>query len=267
MSGKPELDTAYRPWPLPSAPWILAQAWNDLLFAHWPVPAECLRALVPAPLVLEERDGAAWVGVTPFRLTDFRLRWLPLVGRLAAFAELNVRTYVRLEDRPGVFFFSLDASSGTAVRGARAFYRLPYFRAAMSIARDADWFRCRCRRLEGAPATFEGRYRPVGEAVIARPGTIEHFLTERYCLYAVTRRGRVLRAEIHHAPWALRAAEAEIGINTMALASGIALPDPLRPPLVHFAHRQETLVWAPTRAGASPGAGNRGRPARARRVE
>jgi uncharacterized protein YqjF (DUF2071 family) len=237
-----EQDTAHRPWPLPSAPWIMFQSWRELLLAHWPVPIEALRPLVPSELVLEEFNGSAWVGITPFRLTDLHPRYLPALPGLSEFPEMNLRTYVRVGDKPGVYFFSLDAASRLAVLGARASYRLPYHYAEMRIASRDGWIHYRSRRT-GEDAEFVGRYRPTGPVFQASPGTLEHFLIERYALYVVLRSGTILRGDIHHHPWPVQAAEATIERNTVAAAAGITLPD--RPPVLHFAQRQDTLIWPP----------------------
>jgi uncharacterized protein YqjF (DUF2071 family) len=218
------------------------QGWKDLLFAHWRVPVESLRGRVPAPLVLDLFDGEAWVAVTPFLMTDVHARGLPALPGMSEFPELNFRTYVRLRDRPGVFFFSLDADSTAAVTGARLFYRLPYHSAEMRLIRQGDWIHYQSRRRD-ANAEFVGRYRPEGEVFEPAEGTLEHFLTERYALYAVLRNGQALRAEIHHPPWRLRAAEAEFERNTIGEASGIVLSQ--KPALLHYSQLQETLVWPP----------------------
>ena len=254
--------TAHRPWPLPAGRWVLAQSWHDLLFAHWPVPANDLRPLVPGCLDLDTRDGSAWVGVVPFRMSGVRPRGLPPLPGLSRFPELNVRTYVRgvsggEGDRPGVFFFSLDAANPVAVAVARTFFHLPYFRAEMSCdPAPGEGVRYRSRRTHrGAPpAEFRGTYAPAGEVSPAKPGTLEHFLIERYCLYAVEKRSggpdRVRRTEIHHEPWPLRPAAAEIEVETVAASMGIPIPN--RPPLLHFARRIDVLVW-PSRRPAGSG--------------
>lgn len=233
--------SAHRPWPMPAGPWVMFQSWQQLLFAHWPMDAAALRPHVPPPLVIDQHEGHAWLGITPFQLTSLRARGLPAMPVASRFPELNVRTYVKLGDRPGVFFFSLDAGSRLAVAGARALYSLPYFHADMSIERHGDWLHYRSERYERA--SFEARYRPVGSESVPEPGSLESFLVERYALYAVPRPNRAYRSDIHHAPWRIRPAEAEIGRNTMAAAAGIELPD--RTPLLHYAERQDTLVWLP----------------------
>lgn len=234
--------TAHRPWPLPADPWLMFQSWQNLLFAHWPLPAAQLRPLIPPQLELETFDGTAWIGLTPFLLADLHPRLLPPLPGLSTFPEMNLRTYVRVRERPGIFFFSLDAASRFAVIAARTFYRLPYHFAEMSIQRNGDEFRYHSRRVENG-AAFEGRYRPTGDPAVAPRESIEAFLVERYALYTVLRSGRVLRGDIHHLPWPLQTAEADIEHVSVPAAHGIQLPDV--PPLLHFAGRLDTLIWAP----------------------
>jgi len=223
----------------------MAQTWHDLLFAHWPVEPEALRSLVPAQLPLDVFDGHCWVGVVPFHMSGIHSRGLPPLPGLSRFPELNVRTYVTLDGKPGVFFFSLDAASLLAVWTARALYRLPYFHAQMSAEPDDDGIRYESRRQRGN-AVFRGRYRPRSEVHLREKGSLEHWLSERYCLYTV-HAGRVFRAEVHHQPWPLQDAEAEIEANSVAGAAGIVLPHCA--PLLHFARRLVVLIWPLRRIG------------------
>ena len=237
--------TAHRPWPLPAGPWIMAQSWHDLLFAHWPVDAAIVRPHIPASLKIDTWDGAAWVGIVPFRMSGVRLRGMPALPWLSAFPELNVRTYVTAGEKPGVWFFSLDAGNPLAVVIARAWFHLPYFRASMVCASQDGWIRYYSRRTHTrAPsAVLECRYQPAASPFEPMPHTIEHFLTERYCLYAAAGAGRIYRGEIHHPPWQLQAAVAEFDSNTMAEAAGITLA--AQSPLLHFAKRQDMVAWPP----------------------
>lgn len=233
-------------------PWVMAQTWHDLLFAHWPVAEDVLRPFIPPTLAIDTYDGVAWIGVVPFRMTGVRPRSLWSVHGLSAFPELNVRTYVRPRDphwgRPGVWFFSLDAANPIAVAIARRMFHLPYFRARMSATRNGDTIAYRSRRAHGgAPeATFEGQYAPVGDAAAARPGSLEDWLTSRYCLYTQDRRARLLRCDINHVPWPLQPAEAHIDANTMTAPYGIDLP-PVAPSLL-FSRRLDVVVWRLRRA-------------------
>jgi len=238
--------TARRPWPLPRGPWIMKQEWHDLLFAHWAVPADVVRPLIPRALEIDTFGGRAWLGVVPFRMSGVRMRGMPAIPGFSRFAELNVRTYAVRDGKPGVWFFSLDAANPVAVWGARRFFQLPYFLAAMSCAENAGWIRYENHRKDrrGSAASLRARYRAVGEIFHAQPGSIEHFLAERYCLYTADEKGRIIRCEIHHPPWALQLAEAELQENTMAAAAGITIAD-LKPELLHFSRHQEVVVWAP----------------------
>lgn len=227
----------HRPWPLAAGGWAQAQTWEDLLFAHWTVPVEALRAHLPDELEVDTFDGEAYLGLTPFRVTNLRLRGLPPLPLFSSFLELNCRTCVSEGgEKPGIWFFSLDASSRLAVEGARRLYELPYFQARMSGPP-----RFRSERV-GAERehVLECSYRPTGEPAPARPGTLEHFLAERYCLYTVDDGGALHSADIHHPPWPLQGANAELGRNTVP-------PDGLEvegEPHLMFSARQDVLIWA-----------------------
>lgn len=240
-------DTAHRPWPLPDSPWLMTQTWHNLLFAHWPVDARALRALLPSGLALDLYDGQAWVGIVPFQMTNVAPRGIPNIPFVSSFPELNVRTYVTVGGKPGVYFFSLDAGSSVAAAAARLLVGLPYFTADMRVevngAEVRYWSR-RDTRMEGA-AEFRARYWPVGPVEPPREGTLAGFLTERYCLYRVDESFHVQRLEIHHPRWPLQVAAGEIECNTIAAAAGIRLPS--MAPLLHYAARQDVVAWAPYR--------------------
>ncbi|MHC4449523.1 MAG: YqjF family protein [Planctomycetota bacterium] len=216
----------------------MVQRWREVLFLHWPVDASELRALIPRPLELDTFEGQAWLGIVPFRMEGVRFRGLPPFPGTGAFPELNVRTYVKHQGKSGVWFFSLDAASALAVAAARAWFGLPYFYARMSSRRTADEVAYRSqRRPKGAH--FEGRYRPVGEAAPAEQGTLEHWLVERYCLFA--KKGqRILIGEIEHPPWALQQATAEFDSDGLA---PVRLPDV--DPLRHYSEGVDVAVWSP----------------------
>jgi uncharacterized protein YqjF (DUF2071 family) len=222
----------------------MTQVWQKLLFAHWPVPAEMLRPLLPPGLALDTFDEQAWLGIIPFLMDHVRLRGVVGFPTTTRFAEVNVRTYVTVGDKPGIFFFSLDADSLLAILGARATYALPYFRARFAVAIQGDTISYRCERLRGMPArggsaALDLRYAPAGPVAFARPGSLEDWLTARYCLY--TRRGsHLLRGEVHHAPWPLQPATAAIARNTMTESLRLHLESP---PLLHYSERLEVLVW------------------------
>lgn len=228
----------------------MAQRWSDLLFAHWPVPVEEIARLLPPGLTVDQFDGYAWVGVVPFWMDQVRTRTVGkstiVVPSTGEFCELNLRTYVRSNatNLAGVFFFSLDAASALAVLGARVFFHLPYFLADMQrqIAADGAILYDSKRLLTRRNVRFRARYRGLGEvAAPSAPGSLEHFLTARYCLFTV-HGGRLLIGHIHHLPWPLQPAEAEIERNELPAAHGIALPQ--RTPVLHFSRELHVYIWS-----------------------
>ncbi len=233
-----------RTWPTPSRPWGVRMIWHDLLFAHWPVDADDLRAKLPPGLTLDTFAGEAWLGVVPFRMTGIRARCLPPIPGLSAMPELNVRTYVVADGKPGVLFLTLDTVRRLAVRAARRIYHLPYCDARIDCKATADgWIEyrsCRCDRLY-PPAEFAARYRPSESDTDFATDRLANWLTARYCLYVADRRGRLWRGEIDHSPWPLQAAEAEVEAAGLVAGLGIRLPDV--PPLLHFSRRIEAVAW------------------------
>ena len=247
MSDFPEgvtNDVAHRPWPLPDGPWIMTQSWHDLLFAHWKVDARTLQEKLPAGLALDTYDGQGWLGIVPFHMTNVAPRGVPSIPFVSAFPELNVRTYVTRRGKPGVYFFSLDAGSALAVAAARTLFGLPYYSATMSVEERGGEIAFHSQRATsmGGMGEFAATYRPVDGGHPPQPGSLEYFLTERYCLYTVNEAFHARRLEIHHRPWPLQRAEARITVNTMADAAGIRLPSTA--PLLHFSKRQDVVAWA-----------------------
>ncbi len=220
----------------------MRQHWGRVLFLHWPTAAEPMRELLPPELELDLYRGEAWVGVIPFTMWGVRASLLPPVPGIRAFHELNVRTYVRAGNEPGVWFFSLDASSALAVHAARLTYHLPYYCADIELEDGEDTIRYRSVRTHrnAPPARFEAAWRPGAALPRARPGSLEHFLTERYCLYAA-HRGKVFRGRIHHEPWPLRRASVESLHSTMI--ESIGLPRPEGEPLAYHADRLAVEIW------------------------
>jgi uncharacterized protein YqjF (DUF2071 family) len=240
-------ETAHRPWPMPQSAWMMTQTWHDLLLAHWPVSVDALRERVPASFPIDRFENQAWLGVVPFYMTNVAPRFVPALPWVSSFPEMNVRTYVTVDGKPGVYFFSLDAGNPVAVGAARTLLHLPYFTASMKVETRDGYVHYTSHRAssEGRAVEFVGRYRPTGPVAPPQPGTLEHFLTERYCLYAVDHANHPYRLEIHHPPWPLQSAEAEISKNTMAEAAGLRLPS--MAPLLHFSKRQDMIAWPPER--------------------
>ncbi len=239
--------TSDRTWQLPKQPWIMRMTWSELLFAHWPVDPSVLAPLLPKGLTLDTLDGKAWIGVVPFLMSDIAPRCCPSIPKLSRFLELNVRTYVIYDNKPGVWFFSLDAANRMAVRAARATFNLPYMDATMSLTKDDSaviTYRSERTHRGESPATFDASYRAIGDTYYAQLGTLEHWLTARYCLYSVDRQGHLYRGEIDHTPWKLLPASYTERLNTMCEPWNIDL---LGEPHLLFAQPITVRAWLATR--------------------
>jgi uncharacterized protein YqjF (DUF2071 family) len=218
---------------------------------HWPAPAAGLVPFVPASLQIDEHEGTSWIGLVPFEMRDVALRGTPALPWLSTFPEMNLRLYVRHRGRAGVWFVSLDAARLIAVRMARRLAHLPYFLARMQMWVNAPRVTYRSVRAGRDDVAFDATYWPIGSETEASKGSLEGFLTERYALFSQDARGRLWTVDIHHLPWLLQPAAAEIRLNTVATAQG--LPPTSERPLLHFSRRQDVATWAPRLVG---GAGN-----------
>lgn len=233
----------HRQWPVPDSPWLLRMRWCDLLFAHWQADPEKLRKLIPAGLKLDTFGGRAYIGAVPFRMEGVTPRLVPPLPGLHAFPELNLRTYVSTGGKPGVWFFSLEAGQKLAVRVARRCFHLPYFDARFEIrSAGPEIAYSAVRTHRNAPAArFVATYRPIGEVYRATVGSLDSWLTDRYCLYAADRGGALYRCEIEHQPWPLQPATAEIEANTLGDWLGIEMPG--KPETLHFARSLDVHAW------------------------
>lgn len=233
----------------PDLPVVMHQNWHHLLFLHWEVPAEELQKLVPPELTIDTYEGKAYVGLIPFTMTGVRPILTPPLPWISSFHEVNVRTYVHLRGRdPGVWFFSLDASSSIAVAAARATYKLPYFHSGIDFFASntaiptIDFVSHRDDPRGAGPANLRIRYRPM-EGIIthASPGTIEHFLIERYILYSSDENHHLHRARVHHQPYPLQRAEFDDLEETLIWSAGIRRSEVQ--PLRHYASEVKVKIY------------------------
>jgi hypothetical protein len=216
----------------------MEQTWRDLLFAHWSVPPALLRPLIPPCLALDTFNGESWISITPFHMS-IRFRGLSVLPGMSAIPELNFRTYVTVEDKPGVYFFSLDTASYAAVWGARLIYRLPYFHAHMRIQKNENMISYISRRRNSC---WNSNYVPVGPERHAAEGSLEEWLVERYCLYSVSG-SHIYRGNIHHLPWLLQDASVKIQENSITQAYVPNLE--CNPAFASFSRELTVLIWPP----------------------
>ena len=240
--------TSHKPRPLPPGRWLMRQRWNDLLFAHWPVPASSLAPLAPEGLQIDTFQGSAWLGIMPFWMDRIKVRGLPPIPGARSFPDLSLRTYVREErtGTPGVVCLSLDSSNLLAVAVGRAFFRLPYHWAEMHLSQrtEREFSFASRRRFADQQAVFRARYRGLGPSrrlLESHPGTLEYFLMERYCLFSNNRDGEPIRANLHHVSCPLEEAESEIEQNNLAEVLGLQLPN--QEPVLHYMRRLAVYVW------------------------
>ncbi|WP_175406487.1 DUF2071 domain-containing protein [Bacillus sp. FJAT-27264] len=235
--------TSHRPYPLPKGPWMMKQGWNKVLFAHWPVSEASVAPFIPLGLELQQWEGRPWISVVPFRMDPLLVRGLPPLPFLHSFLELNIRTYVIKDGKPGVFFLNMDASSLPAVTGARALTYLPYRYAEMSLQSEGQDVRYISKRqTTHGEAVFNGVYSAIPSTPVhAMPETLLHWLTERYCLYTASSKGQLYVGDIHHQPWPLQEARLYLDCHTSTQALGL-VHEP-KPSLLTYTERLEVLLW------------------------
>jgi uncharacterized protein YqjF (DUF2071 family) len=238
-------ENSNRSFPPPHLPWSFRQTWRDILFAHYRVPAAALQLSLPRHMKLDTFDDCGWLSIVAFRVTDSAPRLIPAIPWVSRFSEVNLRTYVIVDGKPAIYFFSLDASQPLVVRLARASVGLAYYHAEIDVSRsDESIFIQSVRRDDrGPPAAFAATYHPIEGRVRPTFGTLASWLTDRYCSFSV-RRNVMLREEIHHRPWILQPVRLEIHENS--LLDGIGLEVPEQPDLVHFARVQHAYLWLPS---------------------
>lgn len=226
----------------PSGQPIMHQNWGKLLFMHWRIQERLLRPLIPQALEIDTFAGSAWIAIAPFTMWDIRAfpPFIPAVPGFNSMHELNVRTYVHFDRMPGVWFLSLDANSAAAVLGARMFFFLPYYNAEIDLEQEGQIIDYSLTRTQDPPAEFEASWK-IGETLpYSHPGSLEFFLTERYCLYS-ERHGELHRARIYHEPWPLQKATLSTFSSTMIESHG--LPTPKGDPLLHYAEEISVDIW------------------------
>lgn len=233
-------NTAHRPYPLPSSKWIMRQNWRNVLFLHWPVELRSLRLFIPSALEIDTFDGVAWLGVVLLETVGTYARGLPFVSIAPTFQGVNVRTYVRYKNKPGLYFLSLDANHWSTYTVARKWFRLPYYPAQITIEEKERGFDFQSTR-KGTRVSFEGSHTPIRGSKTTEKGTLEHWLTERYCQYSTMNDRDMYSSEILHAPWSLQPVNVEIRKNTLFLPYHLNFLN--LDPISHFSTGVDALMW------------------------
>jgi uncharacterized protein YqjF (DUF2071 family) len=240
--------TERRPYPLPGGTWAGFQSWRHLLFLHWPIEGAIIRPYIPAGLELDTYDSQAWITVVPLRIRAARVRWLPPIPGFSGVDELNIRTYVHNRyGKKGIFFLKIGASKSWVVAGARTIYKLPYSLAHISMQGEADFFQATVswtnnREAQSVPPEqFHCRYWPKPDRFQPKPGTLDYWLTERYCLFTTEVNGTIRIGEIDHRPWLLQPVDIDISASTIMSDHGISLAG--MPAIAAYSRRQDVKFW------------------------
>lgn len=236
--------TEHRPWPLPEKPWLLQQVWSRLLFLHYEADLDDLRKRIPKPLEIDTFDGKPWLAIVPFSMEEVAPRGFPKPKSISNFPEINIRSYVTYEGKPGVWFNSLDVPNRLPVWLARTFFHLPYFRAKMRVTHDSGETSYQSNHPE---RSFSARFRG-HEPITPAPDSFAHWATERYCFYTSNARGQILRAEVQHPKWSLQRASCDIETNTMLrnFKTGPQHPDVL------YCEKLPVVAWWPEKRPTPP---------------
>lgn len=222
----------------PRLPWVMRQTWSNILFAHFPIKREVLEKLVPKALALDTYQGVGWVSIVPVHMSHVRGRNLPSVPGLSRYPGYNIRTYVTVNGKPGVYFFRLDAANWPAVMLARTFYRLPYYNANINMKSQGDFINFRSK---GPDLSFSCRYKPMNVPARAEKGSLDEWLVERYSLYTLSKKGEPLRCDILHEPWFIQSAEVEI--HPEPILSYLQIEAESMDPIFHFSKRKDVCMW------------------------
>jgi uncharacterized protein YqjF (DUF2071 family) len=215
----------------------------DVLFLHWKLPADALRSRLPEGLEIDTWEQSAWVSVVPFRMAHVRPRWLPPVRAISDFPELNVRTYVHCDGKPGIYFLSIHAGNRAAVKMAQWFSPLPYVYARMESRRTDNGFRFQSYwpENENADPAFLAEYQPRSGRFSALAGSLDEWLVERYRVYVGNSRNEILYADVHHDPWSVQNVDFTMSVNNLGDSLGLYLSR--TPDRAHFSPGVRTIAW------------------------
>ncbi|MBS4197060.1 YqjF family protein [Lederbergia citri] len=233
--------TEHRPYPIPSKYWIMRQKWRDVLFMHLPIKPEKLQPYIPSAVEIDTFEDYAWLGVIVFKIDGIFPRGFPPVSIRPAFPEINLRTYVRCNDKPGIYFLSLDVDDWTSCSLAKRWLHVPYHPAKISFQKIEQSYHFESNRNHHIPIICKGSYTPKSEIFYPENMTLDHWLTERYCFFSHNQKSNVYCLDIHHHPWPLQRAEATIHSNDLCRPFNFDFEN--ETPIFHYSQGVDALIW------------------------
>lgn len=210
------------------------QEWHDVLFMHWPVPYEILRPYIPQPFSLETYDEQAWITIILFQAKNSRFRAMPNIMSYPPFLQMNTRTYIQFDGKPGIYFLSVDVNHLLVQVASKRLLQLPYELANMDIKRDRDHISFKSNRINSGYllSHITANYRPLSQQVHHPQGTLSHWLTERYCFWLI-KGTKIIKGPLSHEPWELDKVTVTLGKKD--IIPFITMNDIQEKPIAHYA--------------------------------
>lgn len=228
----------HRPWPLPNANWKFYQEWNRSLFLHWPVDPDALREVIPAGTELDLYEGKAWISVVAFTMQKIRPKHLPFFKPISNFHEINVRTYITKDHKPGVFFLNIEAQKALSAFLSRHISGMPYEKATIlrSLQNNLHTYASVNHKKQ---FHLHAEY-TLSDAPVAKT-SLDLFLTERYCAYVPIQQ-QLFRYNIHHVEWPVQ----QVAIHKLLLeykTGNTLLTTDTPPALSHYSEGVQVVTW------------------------
>ncbi|MFL5244392.1 MAG: YqjF family protein [Gemmataceae bacterium] len=223
-------------------PWKWSQQWRNVLFIHWKVPQNEVLFHLPSELELDTWDSAAWITAVAFRL-DIGLRGLPKFMSFSDLLELNLRTYVRRNGKPAIYFLSIHANSKIAVALARRFTPLPYAFAPITY-RDSPkeaLFDCPNPATTGERPILRVEFTPKGSCEEVAAHSVGAWLLERYRAYVLDKGGRLYSLSVEHPRWQVKEIVLESMVSGLGERWGLDLDR--KPDCWHFSSGTDAVLW------------------------
>lgn len=226
-------EVSHRPFEIPKGNWIYYQEWNRALFLHWVVPFELLRNYVPSNLSLDTFEGNCYISLVAFTMEKLRPNFLPSIGYISDFDEINVRTYIDNDKKKGVYFLNIEAGKTISAFIAKAISGLPYEKAKIKRTRNI-YNSNNLKKGFNLNAEFE-----IKEEITEKT-ELDKWLTERYCLY-LEQENKLYRYDIHHKEWEIN----KVNIKSLKInykIGEIELKN-REPNITHYSQGIKVIAW------------------------